>query len=64
MKIITRMQAAKEGLNKYCTGKPCRYGHLSQRYVLNGTCVQCAMESANKHRSEFTSALRAAQESA
>lgn len=62
MKIVTRMEAAKAGLNRYSTGKRCRNGHLAERYVLNGTCVQCALESANKHRNEFTSALRAAQE--
>ena len=62
MKIIPRMAAAKLGLNKYYTGKPCRNGHKSERYVLSCTCVQCALESANKHRNEFTSALRAAQE--
>lgn len=61
MQIITRMQAAKDGLNKYNTGKTCRHGHRSPRYVLNGTCVQCALESANKHRNEFSEALRAAQ---
>ncbi len=61
MQIITRMQAAKEGLNKYNTGKPCLNGHRSPRYVHNGTCVQCALESANKHRNKFAEALRAAQ---
>ena len=61
MQIITRMQAAKDGLNKYNTGKACRNGHRSPRYVLNGTCVQCALESANKHRNEFAETLRAAQ---
>ncbi|HDI8654701.1 TPA: hypothetical protein PPE37_000402 [Escherichia coli] len=61
MKVITRMEAAKAGLNRYCTGKPCLKGHVAERYVLNGTCVQCALESANKHRNEFADALREAQ---
>lgn len=61
MKIITRAAAAKSGLNKYYTGKSCRNGHKAERYVLNGTCVQCALESANRHRNEFTELLRAAQ---
>lgn len=61
VKIVTRMEAAKAGLNRYFTGKPCRYGHLSERYVLNGTCVECAMNSANRHRNEFTCALKAAR---
>ncbi len=61
MKIITRMEAAKAGLSRYCTGKVCANGHKAERYVLNGTCVQCAIESANRHRNEFTSALKAAR---
>lgn len=61
MKIITRMEAAKSGLNRYCTGKPCVNGHHAERYVLNGTCVQCALDSANRHRSEFSSALKSAR---
>lgn len=61
MKIITRMEAAKAGLNRYRTGKPCVNGHMADRYVLNGTCVQCALESANRHRNEFTAALKAAR---
>ncbi|MEW5560632.1 hypothetical protein AB1287_10345 [Enterobacter asburiae] len=61
MRIITRMEAAKSGLNRYFTGKPCANGHKAERYVLNGTCVQCAMESAAKHRNEFLTTLRAAR---
>ncbi|HHL8168072.1 hypothetical protein L1011_18085 [Escherichia coli] len=61
MKIVTRMEAAKAGLNRYFTGKRCRHGHLSERYVLNGTCVECAMNSANRHRNEFACALKSAR---
>ncbi|ESD44066.1 hypothetical protein HMPREF1604_01238 [Escherichia coli 908519] len=55
------MEAAKAGLNRYFTGKRCRHGHLSERYVLNGTCVECAMNSANRHRNEFACALKSAR---
>ena len=61
MKIVTRMEAAKAGLNRYFTGKYCRNGHLAERYVLNGTCVECAMNSAHRHRDEFTCVLKAAR---
>jgi hypothetical protein len=61
LKIVTRMEAAKAGLNRYFTGKRCRHGHLSERYVLNGTCVECAMNSANRHRNEFACALKSAR---
>jgi hypothetical protein len=28
----------------YCTGKPCKRGHYSNRYVCNNECVQCRLE--------------------
>ncbi|HFL4765544.1 TPA: hypothetical protein ACG33R_001170 [Escherichia coli] len=59
MKIITRMEAAQRGLNRFYTGKKCRNGHLAERYVLNGTCVECAIKSAGRHRSEVAEALKA-----
>ncbi|MFS7359005.1 hypothetical protein AB6896_09045 [Rahnella inusitata] len=61
MKIITRVDAATAGINKYYTGHKCKKGHLSERYVLSGTCVQCAIESADRHRQEVTNILKAAQ---
>ena len=61
MKIVTRMEAAKAGLNRFYTGKPCRNGHMAERYVLNGTCVECANVSAHRYRNEFAMALKAAQ---
>ncbi|HFS8111099.1 TPA: hypothetical protein ACH2I9_002408 [Enterobacter asburiae] len=61
MKIVTRMEAAKAGLNRFYTGKACRNGHKAERYVLNGTCVECALQSANRHRSEFAMALKTGQ---
>lgn len=61
MKIITRMEAAQLGLNRFYTGKKCRNGHLSERYVLNGTCVECAIKSAGRQRNEFAEVLKEAR---
>lgn len=33
MEIITRIDAAKAGLKRYYTGKQCKHGHDSERYV-------------------------------
>ncbi|BDI37384.1 MULTISPECIES: hypothetical protein [unclassified Escherichia] len=44
MEIITRIDAAKRGLKRYYTGKPCKHGHDSERWVYNGHCVECTME--------------------
>jgi|SRR5690348_193938 len=38
---ITRKQAKAEGRNKYFTGKPCSFGHITQRYVNSSACVAC-----------------------
>ncbi len=41
MQRITRRQARDEGLELYFTGKFCRDGHIAQRMVKNGRCVEC-----------------------
>lgn len=41
MNIITRKEAAQQGLSRYYTGKPCKKGHVSERMRSNGQCVTC-----------------------
>lgn len=53
MEIITRIDAAKRGLKRYYTGKPCKHGHDSERWVYNGHCVECTMESNRRIRAEI-----------
>jgi hypothetical protein len=31
--IISRAEAKARGLTRYFTGKPCKYGHIAERYV-------------------------------
>ncbi len=38
--IISRKDAQASGLKRYFTGKPCRSGHVSERYLWGG-CVEC-----------------------
>lgn len=38
---MTRAEALVAGLTTYWTGKPCKHGHLADRYVQNWTCVVC-----------------------
>lgn len=38
---ITRRRARETGKLFYYTGKPCRHGHDSQRYVSSSRCVEC-----------------------
>lgn len=39
--LITRQDAHARGYKRYFTGKPCKYGHVTQRFVTTGGCVQC-----------------------
>lgn len=41
MEIITRQNAHASGKRHFYTGRPCKYGHVAQRFVDNGSCVEC-----------------------
>lgn len=45
MEIISRSQAKAAGLKYYFTGKPCKNGHIAERYVA-GRCVLCTRQWA------------------
>lgn len=45
MKIISRKEANSLGLTHYFTGKPCLHGHISERWVSTGQCVECRKEN-------------------
>ena len=38
--IVTRAEAKRLGLRRYFLNKPCRHGHVSERY-LDGRCIEC-----------------------
>lgn len=40
-KIILIAEARFLRLKRYYTGKPCKNGHISERAVVNGTCIAC-----------------------
>ena len=37
----SRGEASQLGQSKYYTGRNCKYGHISQRYVSSGLCIAC-----------------------
>lgn len=39
--IVTFPDAKATGSRRYFTGKPCKSGHVSERYVSSGDCVVC-----------------------
>ena len=40
--IVTRKAAKAAGKTRYFTGKPCKHGHLEERFTSVGRCVVCA----------------------
>jgi len=40
-KILLRNSAISTGKTVYYTGKPCKNGHVVQRYTSNGACLEC-----------------------
>ncbi len=41
---MTRNEAIARGLTTYNTGKPCKRGHHSERYVSTHNCAECLRE--------------------
>lgn len=39
--ITTRREAYAQGSTRYFTGVPCKQGHVAQRYVSSGACLDC-----------------------
>lgn len=40
-KLQTRNAALEAGEPRYYTGRPCKHGHLSERYTKNSACIDC-----------------------
>ena len=54
MELVTRQHALAEGLRFYFTGRPCKRGHVAQRYAHNCVCTPCLREGGKKHRTTET----------
>ena len=52
MDIISKKDAEVKNLVFYFTGKPCKYGHISERLVKGGSCRTCKNLASEKHRKE------------
>ena len=60
MKIITRKEAIAHGLKRYFTGKPCKHGHVADRYSSTGHCECCAKDGASSRYQSNMASLREA----
>jgi ribosomal protein L35 len=43
VEIVNREEARERGLRFFYTGKPCKRGHVAERY-LSGGCAECQRE--------------------
>lgn len=48
--LISRQEANNKGLTRYFTGKDCKHGHICQRKVNSGVCVECSILCTRKWR--------------
>src|SRR5579864_4361302 len=40
-KIVSRQVALRRGLPRYFTGKPCKRGHVAERFTSRCHCLEC-----------------------
>jgi hypothetical protein len=45
-----RQNAKRDGQPRYFTGLPCKYGHLAERFTVDGQCVNCGKAKVVKYR--------------
>ena len=55
-----RAEAIAEGKDKYFTGRPCKIGHVAERRVSNGCCVDCELIKHSKWKAENPDKMREA----
>jgi hypothetical protein len=46
---MTRAEAKAKGLDRYFTGLPCKNGHIAERHVRDGRCVECVSNSNTRY---------------
>lgn len=47
---ISKAEAKAKGIVRFFTGEPCKHGHISERRVSSGECVECNLISGRKHK--------------
>jgi hypothetical protein len=45
---MERVEAKALGAIKYYTGRPCKHGHVTDRFTASGSCSECLTVSSNK----------------
>lgn len=58
---LSRTEALVALDTKYHTGKPCKYGHVSPRYTLDGSCTRCRVDRWARHEAAIRQRFREAR---
>jgi Zn-finger protein len=56
--IMSRQDAINSGASFYFTGKKCKYGHVSKRNTISGSCEKCRMIRQKESRRRITEIQR------
>ncbi len=54
MELISRPEAKKRELTHYFTGKFCKYGHISKRFISTCKCFDCGLAETAKYSLHIT----------
>jgi 5-methylcytosine-specific restriction endonuclease McrA len=54
----TREHARESGHARYFTGKPCKYGHVAERFTVSGNCADCVADLRASEAYKAKSRLR------
>lgn len=54
----TRAEAKAKGVMRFFTGKPCKRGHVAERYTANPNCIECLRLVAERDREQRLKYLR------
>ncbi len=52
MDIISRETAKGQGLTRYFSGEPCKFGHIAPRTIRDTKCVTCTLNRQNEKRAQ------------
>lgn len=58
-KITSRAHGRTAGSTRYFTGKPCKHGHITQRFVSSGQCLTCSAGYLKSWKSRHPEETRA-----
>jgi hypothetical protein len=48
--ILSRKEAKALGLTRFLTGEPCKHGHVGERSVSSGQCLECSLQRRRAQR--------------